>query len=110
MTDKINWSPSYADLTAEKVDIGIHLSTFLTIILSAKSTEIDSTRFYRIKMSLGQDVVYNVSNGRIRTPKSVLFPYNIKMLTNNTELINMVNRLGHGIFYSLLEEMETENT
>ena len=31
------------------------------------------------------------------------------MLTNNTEIINMTNRLGHGICYSLLEEMETEN-
>ena len=31
------------------------------------------------------------------------------MLINSTELINMVNRLGNGICYSLLEEMETEN-
>ena len=57
-------------------------------------------------MSLGQDLVYNVSNGRIRTPKSVFFPYKYKMLTNDTELINMVNRLGQGICYSLLEEIE----
>ena len=31
------------------------------------------------------------------------------MLINSTELINRVNRLGNGICYSLLEEMETEN-
>ena len=31
------------------------------------------------------------------------------MLINSTELIKMVNRLGNGICYSLLEEMETEN-
>ena len=60
-------------------------------------------------MSVGQDLVYNVSNGRIRATTSVLNPYNIKMLINSTELINMVNRLGNGICYSLLEEMETEN-
>ena len=60
-------------------------------------------------MSVGQDLVYNVSNGRIRATASVLNPYNIKMLINSTELINMVNRLGNGICYSLLEEMETEN-
>ena len=109
MTDKMNWSPSYTDLTAEKVDIGIYLPTFLNDVLSDKLAEIDSTRLYRIKMSLGQDLVYNVSNRRISTPKSVLFPYNIKMLTNNTELINMVNRLGHGICYSLLEKIKTED-
>ena len=60
-------------------------------------------------MSVGQDLVYNVSNGRIRATTSVSNPYNIKMLINSTELINMVNRLGNGICYSLLEEMETEN-
>ena len=109
MKNKMNWPTSYADLTAEKVDIGIHLSTFLNVILSVKLAEIDSTRLQRIKMSLCQDLEYNASNGRISTPKSVLFPYNIKMLTNNTELINMVNRKRHGICYSLLEVMETEN-
>ena len=73
MTYKMNWPPSYTDLTTEKVDIRIHLSTFLNVILSGKLSEIDSTRLYRMKMSLGQDLVYNVSNGRIRTPKSVSF-------------------------------------
>ena len=60
-------------------------------------------------MSLGHDLVYNMSNGTISTPKRALFPYNIKMLTNNTKLINMVNRLGHGVCYSLLETVKTEN-
>ena len=109
MTDKMNWPPSYADLTAEKMDIGIHLSIILNVILSGKLAQIDSTRLYRIKMSLGQNLVYNVSNGRIRTPKSVLFPHNINMLTNKSELINMLNCLEHGMCYSLLKEMETEN-
>ena len=109
MTNEMNQPTSYADLTAEKVDIGIHLLTSLNVILSGKLEEVDSTLLYRIKMSLCQDLFYNVNNGRIRTPKSVLFPYNIKMLTNNTELINIVNRQGHGICYSLLEDTETKN-
>ena len=33
----------------------------------------------------------------------------IKALTNCEELINVTNRLGHGVSYSILEEMETEN-
>ena len=41
--------------------------------------------------------------------KSVLYPYAIKTLTNCTELITVTNRLGHGISYTLLEEMGTEN-
>ena len=74
MADKMNWPPSYADVTTEKVDIGIYLSTFLNVILSGKLAEIDSTRLHRIKMTLVQDLGYNASNWRIRTPKSVLFP------------------------------------
>ena len=45
----------------------------------------------------------------MKTPKSVLYPYAIKDLTNCTGLITMTNRLGHGISYTLLEEVETEN-
>ena len=88
MTDKMNWLPSYADLPAEKMDIGIHLSTFLNVILS------------------GQLVEIVMGNGRISV---FYFHITINMLSNKTELINMANCLGHGICYSLLEEMETEN-
>ena len=47
--------------------------------------------------------------GRVKTPKSILLPSILKTLTNNTEIINMVNRLGHGISYTLLMEIQTEN-
>ena len=56
----------------EKVDIGIHLSIFLDVTLSGKLADIDSTQLYCIKMSLGQDLVYNVNNGRMHTAKSIL--------------------------------------
>ena len=32
----------------------------------------------------------------------------MKSLTNNTEIINLTNKFGHGISYTLLEEIETE--
>ena len=68
-----------------------------------------SPRSNRIKLSLAQDIVYNASKARIRTPKSILFPSIIKTLTNNTERINFVNKLGLGVSYSLLMEAHTEN-
>ena len=52
---------------------------------------------------MAQDIVYNI------TPKCILLPSMIKTLTNSTELINTVNRLGHGIGYSTLMEAQTEN-
>ena len=62
----------------------------------------------RLKQLFTQDLVYAITNGRVKTLKSVLYPYHIKPLTNNTELINITCRLGHGISYFLLEELSTE--
>ena len=47
-------------------------------------------------------------NGRLLTPKSILFPLQIKDLTNNYELIATTNKLGHGVSYSVLQELLTE--
>ena len=33
----------------------------------------------------------------------------VKTLTNNTKMINILNRLGHGVSYSLSVEAQTEN-
>ena len=44
---------------------------------------------------------------KIKQPKQILLPYAIKTLRNNVELIQMLNRCGHGIAYSQLEEINT---
>ena len=54
-------------------------------------------------------MIYAVSNGKIKRPKSILFPQAIKTLTNNRELISITNKLGHGVCYSVLQELVTEN-
>ena len=33
----------------------------------------------------------------------------VKTLTNNAKLINILNKLGHGVTYSVLMELQTEN-
>lgn len=33
----------------------------------------------------------------------------VKTLTNNTELINILNKVGHGVSYGVLMELQTEN-
>ena len=53
-----------------------------------------SSRQARMKHSIAQDTVYIVSNGKVKTPKSLLLPSNIKLLTNSTKIINIVHRLG----------------
>ena len=38
----------------------------------------------------------------------MLFPAVVKALCNNTEILKLINKFGHGISYDLVEEIETE--
>ena len=49
-----------------------------------------------------------VHKGSKLTPKSVLLPCQIKDLCNSYELITTMNKLGHGVSYSVLQEILTE--
>ena len=91
---------------SDKFKMPSKLEIFLNTIYSG-TNNIDSlsARSTRYKRSLAQDLVYTVSDGKIKTPKSILYPCTIKFLTNNTELINITNRLGHGISYTLIMEL-----
>ena len=80
------------------------------MLISGKSTEHSNgkvDRVVRLKNSFAQDIVYAVSNGTTKKPKSVLFPSVIKSLCN-MEIVKLVNKYGHGISYNLLEDVETE--
>ena len=71
--------------------------------------EQESQRVFQRRNSIAQDIVYCVSKGRSRTPKSVLFPCVVKSLCNNLEVMKMINTMGHGINYNLIKEIETEH-
>jgi hypothetical protein len=107
MTDTMPWPPQPHDLAPEKFEMPHSLDIFLSRLLSLESTL--SSRALRLKLSMAQDIVYNITRGRVKTPKCILLPSMIKTLTNSTELINIRNRLGHGIGYSTLMEAQTEN-
>ena len=51
----------------------------------------------RLKYSFAQNLIYSVTNGRVKTPKSIFIPTMVKTLTNNTKLINILNKLSHGV-------------
>ncbi|CAB3994854.1 Hypothetical predicted protein [Paramuricea clavata] len=120
LNEKIKYHPRAMAWPPEETDLGIDkvadcvpelLDTFCTILLSGQLLDRDksrSDRIVRLKNSLAQDIVYTVSNGAIKTPKSVLFPSVVKALCNNTEVVKLINKCGHGIGYNLVEEIETE--
>ena len=61
----------------------------------------------RLVLSLAQDLLYNVSKGRMKTPKHVALPIAVKNLTGSKEVITLLNRYGHGISYDQVLEIET---
>ena len=83
----------------------------MTVLISGKSLDSESSiteRTIRLKESFAQDIVFSVTNGVVKTPKSVLFPSVVKALCNNTEIVKLINKYGHGVSYDLVEEIETE--
>ena len=109
LKDTMPWPPSVHDLDTSKINITDYMALFLNTLLSGSSMESSSSGVNRLKLIIGQDLVYAISNRRIKTPKSILYPYAIKSLTNSTKLITINNQLGHGISTSILEELATEN-
>ena len=109
LKDTMPWPPSVHELDTSKINITDYVALFLNTLLSGSSVESSSSRVNRLKLSIGQDLVYALSNRQIKTPKSILYPFAIKSLTNSTKLITINNQLGHGISASILEELATEN-
>ena len=66
-----------------------------------------SERVKRLTTSLGGDLVFAITGGKIKPPKHLLLPFAVKSLTGNTELIHTVNRLGHSVSYSKVLEVDT---
>ena len=107
MKDTLPWLLQPKDLEPNKFVIPEKLKEFLSKMFYEEGRP--NARKSRICYSFAQDIVYAVTNGKVKTPKSILLPTMIKSLTNNTELINVLNRLGHSVSYSTLMESQTEN-
>ena len=105
----VSWPPKPSELCQEAVKIPGELKAFLHTVLTG-TTDIPteySQRLERLISSYGQDLMYGVSNGKRKPPKHILLAYTVKSFTNNVELIQMLNRCGHGIAYSQIEEINT---
>lgn len=113
MKPTMAWPPSSEDLDCENAIVPDLLYNMMAWILSSQSgysVERVSNlppNVHRLVLSLCQDLIHSVSRGRIKTPKHVFLPMTVKSLTGNVELITILNRFGHGLSYSQVEEVET---
>ena len=104
---QIPWPPKTDNLAVQTFPEFPLLQEFLLRLTNSEPSP-KSDRVKRLSLSFAQDLFFAVYNGKKLTPKNVLLPLQIKSLTNNTELITTVSRLGHGISYTKLSEITTE--
>ena len=62
---------------------------------------------HNIVMSVAQDLIYNTSIGRVKTPKHIALPVTIKQLTGSSQVVELLSKFGHGISRSTLDRVET---
>ena len=102
------WPYYPSDVDENSFQMPHHLERFLLAsLIGDGKCEDPSQRSTILVKSFAQDFVYAITNGKHKPPKHLLLPYTIKALTGNVELIGIMNRLGHAISYSQLQENDT---
>jgi len=107
---RMSWPPRPSELNKGTLDIPQELTAFLYTLLTGNKEQSEGEchpKVQRLIKSFAQDFMFGVSRGKIKPPKQILLPYAVKTLTNNVELIQMLNGCGQGIAYSQLEEINT---
>ena len=103
----VSWPPKPSELCQNAVKIPEELDAFLYTVLTGNTPTEYPQQLERLVNSYGEDLIYGVSGGKQKPPKHILLPYAVKSLTNNVELIQILNRCGHGIAYSQVEKINT---
>ena len=75
LKDELPWPPKSEHLNIEMFTLPSKLNLFLQTLLAGKYAQDDSPRVARLTLSFGQDLIYDVTHGNVKTPKSILFPY-----------------------------------
>ena len=96
LQNDLPWPPKISELNPDNVQLPNLLQHFLSYLLHG------SSKLSVKSSSLGQDIIYNVHNGRFLTSKHLLLPFAIKSMTGNVEWIKFLNRLGHGVHKIIL--------
>ena len=92
----------------KSIHIPTDLRAFLCAILTGEmQPKYPSKRSILLVESFAQDFIYAVCCGSLVPPKHIILLCVLKALTGNSELIQILNRLGHVVSYSTIEENET---
>ena len=99
------------DIFSGEVDIPSILLQFFTHLISGPDIRRGNSesKLRRIK-SICHDVIFATTAGRMKPSKQLLLGMATKSLTGSKKFVELLNRLGHSVSYSTVEELGTELT
>ena len=100
------WPPESRNVRAENVKLPNLLEMLLKLILRSNPCN-ESDRLKRLVKSIGQDILFNATNGRTKTVKHVQLGMFLRRKTGSKEIVTCLNRLGHSLNYDELLRLET---
>ena len=117
LTNRMQWPPSSNELR-KPPNIPPDLFNFLAWVVngddgsneaisSRNRVRITSQRAERYVTSIAEDLIYCATNGRVKTPKHVYLPMTVRNLTSNVQIVSLLNRFGHGLPNSQMQEIDT---
>lgn len=101
------------DIIKGETEIPSLLREFFTCLITGpekrKGRPVSEKKNRRID-SMSHDAIFVVTNGRTKPSKHLLLSLVVKSLTGKRKVVDLLNRLGHGVSYNVAEELETELT
>ena len=98
----MSWPPRPSEFNDNAIEVPEELRAFLYTLLTSSKDSSEGECCQRVQplmKSFAQDLVFGVTRGGIKPPKQILLSYSVKALTNNGELVSILNRYGHSISY-----------
>lgn len=97
-----------SDIVTGESDIPQELYRFVECLLKGPSQDTPSeTKTKRIE-SICNSIIFSATNGSIKPSSCIQLGLATKSMTGNRKLLNVLNRMGHCISYTLTQEIETE--
>ena len=118
MEHLVSSPPRPEELVADNIKLPACLYNFLCWLVHGESPTLEGidvnepvqqppTSTHRRVLSIGQDMIFCASKGKMKTPKHVALPIALKHLTGSSQAVTILNRFGHVMSESQLEEVET---
>ena len=94
------------DIYKGETDIPDLLKTFITYLISGPDINRNNTTSKTCRIeSICQDIIYVATAWRKKPGKHLQLGMVMKSLTGSRKVIEILNRLGHGVSYNLVEEI-----